>query len=181
VEEKSKGGRPVKVTKKVKKSKLIVKLELREESTIKGSKTTTTTTTPASQTKNHEPRGTQEDRDKLAAELAQLEIDDQKRARKNAAALASERGDPGGVFAGVTRVEVTIADKDIDGPVEAPSLELQGTENMIEGYQPRSGAGKKARKKPARGGDDEDDDNSSDDDDGYDVFDKPMKGTSLQY
>ncbi|KAL1836463.1 hypothetical protein VTJ49DRAFT_5123 [Mycothermus thermophilus] len=162
---------------RVRKSKLIVKLELREESTIRGGGKEPTTTTPTTKTATYQPRGTQQDRDKLASELAQLSIDDKK--KKNAAELARERGDPGGALAGVlTRVDVTIADKDVDGPAEAPSLDLLGTENMIEGYMPRSGAGKAGAAK-ANGSKDSDADDDDDDDD-YHVFDNPMKGTSLR-
>ncbi|KAL2267018.1 hypothetical protein VTJ83DRAFT_4295 [Remersonia thermophila] len=185
------GGK--KVVRRVRKSKLVVKLELREESTIRGGSqepaAAAAARTAAPKTAaHHQPRGTQEDRDKLASELARLSIDDKK--KRDAAELARERGDPGGPLAGVvTRVDVTISDKDVDGPAEAPSLDLVGTEGMIEGYKPRSGTGKakdgkakRSKDRDADDDDDDDDDDNDDDDDGddYDVFDDPMKGASLR-
>jgi hypothetical protein len=132
----------------------VVKLELREEKT--GNKNDRSSSTKADAV---EPRGSKEDRDQLAQAMAQLEIDRHKQARKDASALAGERGDPGGSLAGLSRVDVTIKESVADGPVEPPSDPGEGGEFIVEGYRPKSskfGAGKK----PHEGAesDDEDDD-----------------------
>ncbi|KAL2165070.1 hypothetical protein VTH06DRAFT_366 [Thermothelomyces fergusii] len=105
------------------------------------------------------PRGKEEDRDELAQAMAQLEIDRYKQAKKDAKALAGERGDAtDGLLAGMTRVDVTISERVVDGPQEAPSS-VEGTESMIEGYKPKNGTD--AGKKP--------EDTDSDDDDFFTV------------
>ncbi|KAL2176764.1 Rtr1/RPAP2 family-domain-containing protein [Thermothelomyces heterothallicus CBS 202.75] len=102
------------------------------------------------------PRGKEEDRDQLAQAMAQLEIDRHKQAKKDATALAGERGDAtDGLLAGMTRVDVTISERVVDGPHEAPSS-VEGTESMIEGYKPKNGTD--TGKKPGEGADSDDDD-----------------------
>jgi hypothetical protein len=133
--------------------RMVVKLELRDEKTGKDRSGSST----KAGTGAFEPRGSKEDRDELAKAMAQLEIDRHKKARKEASALAGERGDPGGSLAGLSRVDVTIKESAADGPVEPPSNLGKGAEFMVEGYMPKyinPGAGKK----PDEGGESDDED-----------------------
>ncbi|KAK4125898.1 hypothetical protein N657DRAFT_568402 [Parathielavia appendiculata] len=112
--------------------RLVVKLELREEKGDGSRKSRTSAVAAAV------PRGSQEDRDQLAQAMAKLEIDKHTQARKDASALAGERGDPGGSVAGLSRVDVTIKESAVDGPVEPPSNLAKGAEYMVEGYRPKA-------------------------------------------
>ena len=110
-------------------------------------------------------RGSEDDRTKLAQAMAQLELDKQKQeARKKTQTLAGERGDPkGGVFSGVSRVEVTIRESDVaDGPVQPPAQLDEDAFLRVEGYKPSfdgAGAGfKKLDREGAESGEDDDDD-----------------------
>ncbi|KAK4143320.1 uncharacterized protein C8A04DRAFT_28957 [Dichotomopilus funicola] len=130
---------------------MVVKLELRKEggsgagagSTGGEKKVTSGAATAVS------PRGTETDRNQLAQAMAQLEIDKHKRPpnkktlqkdRKDASALAGERGDSaGGRLTDFSRVEVTIKESDVDGPAEAPSAPSEDAQGLIEGYKPKFG------------------------------------------
>jgi hypothetical protein len=139
--------------------KMVVRLELREEK-AKGGGGAGTGAAAGSATSSSAataPRGSEEDRNQLAQAMAQLEIDKRKQqtARKGAA-LADERGD-GGVFTGVSRVEVTIKENAADGPVQPPTQESVDAQ-LIEGYKPTLGKGKKSEARESTGSDDDDDD-----------------------
>jgi hypothetical protein len=135
--------------------KMVVKLELREEKAKGGG--AGATSTPTISAANTAPRGSEEDRNQLAQAMAQLEIDKRKQqTAKKGAALADERGD-GGVFTGVSRVEVTIKENATDGPVQPPTL-ASGDAQLIEGYKPTLGKGKKTEARKSTGSDDDDDD-----------------------
>ncbi|AEO70745.1 uncharacterized protein THITE_134942 [Thermothielavioides terrestris NRRL 8126] len=102
-------------------------------------------------------RGTDEDRERLARDMAQLEIDKAKRARQNASALAAERGDPAaGWLAGQSRVEVTIKEQTVDEPVQPP-VPGEDAHLYIEGYKPTFGACA-TKRHPEEGADSEEDD-----------------------
>jgi hypothetical protein len=147
---------------------MVVKLELRDEgggrgggapkdtnNNNKGTSTTTEGLKP--------PRGSAEDRNELALAMAKLEIDRHRRDQKTgAAALAGERGDAAeGVLAGMSRVDVTIKESEVEGPVTAPEPGPEGSEYTIEGYRPRllgPGTSAGTSKKPDEGDESDDDD-----------------------
>ncbi|KAK4100228.1 hypothetical protein N658DRAFT_473420 [Parathielavia hyrcaniae] len=135
--------------------RLVVKLVLREEKGDASRKNGTAAAAAAAAV----PRGSQEDRDQLARAMAQLEIDKHKQAKRDASALAGERGDPGGSLAGLSRLDVTIKESEPDGPAEPPSNLPEGAAYMVEGYKPRStkAEGSKQLEEGAET-DDEDDD-----------------------
>ncbi|KAK3898299.1 hypothetical protein C8A05DRAFT_47337 [Staphylotrichum tortipilum] len=127
--------------------KMVVKLELREEPN-----TATKNTSTQQKAAAKGLRGTEEDRTSLAQAMAQLELDRQqqqkqpqkKKTNPLTSTLAAERGDPSaGVFNGVSRVEVTIREKPIDQPVQAPD-QLEGdAQLLVEGYKPTFRGGSK--------------------------------------
>lgn len=114
------------------------------------------------------PRGTETDRNQLAQAMAQLEIDRHKRPlnnkktqqkdRKDASALAGERGDSaGGRLTDFSRVEVTIKESAVDAPAEAPSALSEDAQGLIEGYKPKFGRTDDG-KNSEEGGESDDDD-----------------------
>lgn len=148
--------------------RMVVRLELREEPGRSGGgggvvPTTTAAAAAATATATRgggAVRGSEEDRTTLAQAMAQLEIDKQKQEKQKggAAALAGERGDPGGVFTGVSRVEVTIKESAADGPVRAPSQADGDAFLRVEGYKPSFGTGKKPDEGAESAESDDDDD-----------------------
>ncbi|KAL2196885.1 Rtr1/RPAP2 family-domain-containing protein [Corynascus similis CBS 632.67] len=139
--------------------KMVVKLELRDEAGDGGGKgklggTEGRAGGPAAAAAS--PRGKEEDRNELAKAMAQLEIDRHRQAKRDASALAGERGDAtGGILAGMSRVDVTISERTVDGSHKAPSP-VEGAESMVEGYRPKNGT--ETGKKPDEGADSDDDD-----------------------
>ncbi|KAK4236039.1 Rtr1/RPAP2 family-domain-containing protein [Achaetomium macrosporum] len=143
--------------------RLVVKLELREERGRDGERKEegrsgevgggNTTARPA--------RGSEGDREELAVAMAQLEIRKVKQAK--ASDLALERGDPGGLFAGVGRVDVAINENSEVKPPRPPSPSLlKENSHTIEGYRTTYGINGQTSnayyQKPDEGADSDDDD-----------------------
>ncbi|KAK4035426.1 Rtr1/RPAP2 family-domain-containing protein [Parachaetomium inaequale] len=154
---------------------MVVKLELRDEGGghngdgTAATKDTNNTNKGMSKTMVeglNPPRGSAQDRNELALAMAKLEIDRHRHAQKTggASALAGERGDAAeGVLAGMSRVDVTIKESEVEGPVTAPEPGPEGSEYTIEGYRPRllgpgTGTGTGTSKKPEEGDESDDDD-----------------------
>lgn len=154
--------------------KIVIKLELREESQVQTTRKQTKThdktgpdkragsNTDAGQKGVKAPpaavNGDERKQEKgqeqgLAQAMAQLEIDKQQQARRDASVLAAERGDAGILaMAGHTKVEVTIREKTTDEPAQPPSAD-KDSHLMVEGYKTTFGIDKKGQ-----------DDDSDDDD-----------------
>jgi hypothetical protein len=106
------------------------------------------------------PRGEEQDRSQLAQEMAQLQIDKTRQVKRDASALAAERGDAASLFAGQGKVDVTIQEKTTDGVAQPPGQE-DDSHLMVEGYRTTFGLDKKRGENTDS---DRDSDSDSDDD-----------------
>ncbi|KAK4134737.1 hypothetical protein BT67DRAFT_303528 [Trichocladium antarcticum] len=132
--------------------KMAVKLELREEKHRPQAAAAAQATKSAAAV----PRGEEQDRKQLAQEMAQLQRDKTRQVKRDASALAVERGDAC-LFAGGGKVEVTIREKTTDGAAQPPSQE-DDSHLMVEGHKTTFGTDKKL-------GENGDSDHDSDSDD----------------
>ncbi|KAL2131118.1 hypothetical protein VTI74DRAFT_5529 [Chaetomium olivicolor] len=117
--------------------KMVVKLELREEPGHSNKKGEGEGQGGGNEKGKNVTRGTEEDRAQLAKDMAKLEIDSSRKklAQVDVSALAAERGDATrGVFAGESKVEVTVKENAAVEPAKPPSQE-HDSHLMMEGYK----------------------------------------------